>query len=113
MELEGLPRGEPQRAVGVVVGDAVQRQPLRRRHEAAGQAHADHEAEGLLQLLLGALAAHVAVVLQIGAVELRELLVVLGDGAGHDLFEAVRDRAAKLMARFLDEFVPRPLVGHG
>ena len=73
VELERLPRRQPQRAVGVVGRDPVERQPLRRRDDAAGDAHADHEAEGLLQPLLGALAAHVAVVLQIGAVERDEI----------------------------------------
>ena len=41
---------------------------------AAGNAQAHHVAERLLELLLGALAAHVAIVLHVGAVELNQLL---------------------------------------
>ena len=57
VELERLPRRQAQRVVGVGAGDGVERQPLLGRRDAARQAHADHEAVGLLELLLGALAA--------------------------------------------------------
>ena len=60
----------------------VERQPLRGRQHAAGDAHAQHEGERLLQLLARALGAQVAVVLQIHAVEFDQLLIVLDDRAG-------------------------------
>ena len=82
MELKRLPRGQSQRPVGVVAGDPVERQPLRRRDDAARNAHADHEAVSLLKALLGTLATHVAIVLKVGAVKFDELLVVLGDRSG-------------------------------
>jgi hypothetical protein len=85
VELERLAGGEPQRVVRIGAGDGVKLQPLLRCRHAARQADADHEAVGLLQHLLGALAAHVAVVLQVGAVELGELAVILGDGSGGDV----------------------------
>ena len=95
------------RAVGVVAGDAVELQPLLRRAHAARNAQADHEGERLLELLPRALRPEVAVVLQIHAVELDELLVVLGDGAGLGLGQAVGEGAAQIGAGFLDAFVAR------
>ena len=82
VQLYRLPRGQPHGVVAVVARHLVEREPLRRRQHAAGNAHADHEGEGLLHLLSGALGPQVAVVLQIHAVELHQLLVVLDDGAG-------------------------------
>ena len=79
---------EPQRAVGVVGRDPVERQPLRRRADAARHAHPHHEAVGLLELLLAPLRAQVAIVLLVGAVELGELGIVLADRAGDRLAEA-------------------------
>ena len=107
-------RRQAQRAVGVVAGDVVERQPLLRRRHAARQAHADHEAVGLLQLLLGALAAHVAVVLQVGAVELGQLGVVLGDGAGRRPRPAPRRwcRAASRLLSLMISFLERLSSAH-
>ena len=108
VKLEGLARGQAQRPVGVGLGDVVERQPLLRADKSAGNAQADHEAVGLLQLLLVALAAHVAVVLHVGAVELDELGVVFGDRAGHGILRALppvvprRKRLASLMCSFLE-----------
>ena len=105
VELEGLAGGEPERAVAEVVGDPVHRQPLRRRADAARHAHPHHEGVGLLELLLAPLGPQVAIVLQIGAVELGQLRVVLVDRAGHRLGEALGDRAAQIAARLLDVLV--------
>ena len=58
------------------------RQPLLRRQNAARHAHPRHEDEGLLHLLAPAFGAQVAVVLQVDAVELCQLLVVVGQRAG-------------------------------
>ena len=95
VELERLTGGEPQRAVAVVRRDAVHRQPLGGRAHAAGHAHADHERVRLLQLLLAPFGAHVAIVLLIGAVELGQLGVVLGDRAGLRLGQTIGDAAAQ------------------
>ena len=99
-KLHGLPRGQPHRAVAVIARDAVERKPLLRRQHAAGDAHPQHEGERLLQLLAAALGAEVAVVLQIHAVELDELLVVLGDRAG-DLLAQSFGQACRAGSRSL------------
>ena len=105
VKLERLARGQPQRAVGIGARDGVKREPLLRRDNAGGNANADHEAEGLLQLLLRALWPQVAVVLQIGTVELCKLGIVLGDGAGRNIGEPLRDGTAQEPAVLLDELV--------
>ena len=113
VELERLARRQAQRVVGVGAGDGVERQPLLRRRHAARQAHADHEAVGLLQHLLGALGTHVAVVLQIRAVELRQLRVVFGDRAGDDVRQALGNGAAQEPAVLFDDLVLGAIVvGH-
>ena len=56
-------------------------------------------------------APQVAVVLQVHAVELHELLVVLDDRAGDLLGQVLRERAAQIAARFLDAFVAREFLG--
>jgi hypothetical protein len=78
----GLARGRAHRAVAVDARDPVERAPLLGGQHAAGDAHAQHEGEGLLELLARALAAQVAVVLQVHAVEFDQLLIVLDDRAG-------------------------------
>ena len=64
-------------AVGVLMGQGVQVEPLPRRDDAAGGADADHEVEGRLQPLPRPLLADVAVVLHVGAVELQQGVVAL------------------------------------
>ena len=112
VQLHRLPRGQPHRPVGIGARHLVDRQPLRRREHAAGNAHAQHKGEGFLHALLGALGAQVAVVLQVEAVEFDELLVVLHDRAGNILAQALLKRAAQIIARFLDALVARDGVGH-
>ena len=104
MELEGLPRGEAQRAVGVATRDLVQREPLPRRAHASGQPRADHEAVCRLELLEAALLAHVAVVLLVAAMELDQDGVVLADRASERILEALDQRAAEVAALALDAF---------
>ncbi len=102
VQLEGLARGQSQRAVGMTRRQRIERQPLRRRAVAAGQARADHEAERRFQLCVATRVDTVAVVLLVGTVELQQVLVVLGDSAGHGVGEAFHDRAAQAPARGLD-----------
>ena len=59
-------------------------------HDAAGQARADHEAVGRLELLMLALGAQVAIVLHVAAVELDELRVGLADRAGQRIVRGSR-----------------------
>ena len=92
--------------IGVGARDLIDRQPLRGRAFATGHAQADHEGERLLHFLARALAAQVAVVLQIHAVEFHQLSVVLDNRAGDFFPQPLRQRPAQIRARFLDAFVP-------
>ena len=76
-----------------------------RSGHAARHADADHERIGLFQLVLAAVGAQVAVVLLIGAVELEQLLVVLGHRAGGLVGKSLGDGAAQVVAADLDVFV--------
>ena len=105
VQLEGLARGQPHGAVAVSVGDVLHLQELLRRADTGGNAQADHEGERLLHLFLAALGAKIAVVLQIHAVEFHQLRVILDDGAGDFLAQALGQGAAQIGARFLDAFV--------
>ena len=102
VELERLPRRDAQRPVGMAAGDLVQREPLRRRADAARQPRANHEAVRGLELLLAALLADVAVVLLVAAVELDQHGVVLADRAGQRIGEALDQRATQQPAVALD-----------
>jgi len=105
VELESLPGRELERSVGMLESDAVHLEPLHRRGDAAGDADADHERVGGLELLLAALFADVAVVLLVDAVKLGELLIVLRDGSGRRVGESFEDGAAQVIARVFDAFV--------
>jgi hypothetical protein len=59
--------------------EVVMDEPLLRGDAAAGHLAADHEAPGLFELGLGALGAHVAVVLLVGTVVLEQDVRVLRD----------------------------------
>ncbi len=102
VELERLARGEAQRPVGVARRDRVERQPLLRGAHAAGQARADHETVGRLELLQAPLLAQVAIVLLVAAVELDQLRVVFAQRAGDGIGEALDQRAAQAAAGRLD-----------
>ena len=74
------------------------------RANAAGQARARHEAVRGLELLQAPFLAQVAVVLQVGAVELDQRRVGVGQAAGERIEQAVFQRAAQAAARGLDAF---------
>ena len=105
MQLDGLARGRAHRAVAIDARDEVKRAPLRGGEHATGNPHAQHEGERLLELLARALAAQVAVVLQVHAVEFHKLLVVLDDAAGDLVGQPFGERTAQVVARLLDVFV--------
>eukprot|EP00160_Parvularia_atlantis_P006892 Unigene1606_Nuclearia_a/m.4970 Unigene1606_Nuclearia_a/g.4970 ORF Unigene1606_Nuclearia_a/g.4970 Unigene1606_Nuclearia_a/m.4970 type:complete len:404 (+) Unigene1606_Nuclearia_a:1253-2464(+) len=102
VELEGLPRREPDGAVGVRVGNAVHGQPLCGRADAAGHTHADHEREGLLLLESTPLLAQVAVVLLVDTVELGQHRVLLCERARALVLQALRNRPAQKVADGFD-----------
>ena len=104
MQLKGLARGQAQAAVGVLIGQGIQRQPLRGRAHTAGQARADHETVGRLKLLLTALIAHIAIVLLIAAVKLDQHLIVFGKCAGNRVDQAFDQGTAQQATACLDAF---------
>ena len=102
VDLERLARGQAQAAVAMPARDVRQRQPLRRRAHAARQARARHEAVRRLELLQAPFLAQVAVVLQVGAVELDQGGVGVGQAAGERVAQALLQRAAQAAAGGLD-----------
>src|SRR5215470_12181128 len=113
MQLNRLPRGRANGAVAVIAHDLVEGEPLLGRAHPTRYAHAKHEGERLLHLLARALAAEIAVVLKIHAVELHELSIVLDDRTGDVLTQAFGEGAAQVLTRFLDVFVARKVSSHG
>ena len=79
MELNGLAGRQPHRSIGIGARDPVEREPLRRGQDTAGDPHPQHESKGFLQLLAAPLRPQIAVVLKIHPVKLHELLIVLDD----------------------------------
>ena len=88
MQLEGLAGGELEGVAAVLVGESVDLEPLFRRADSAGHADADHEDESFLEAGLLSLAALVAVVLLVNAVEFRNIRVFVRDRSGRAVFEA-------------------------
>ncbi len=107
VELDGLPRGQPQRAVAAFARDPLRRQPLPWRQDTAGHAQPRHEDERLLHLLASAFGAQVAIVLHVDAVEFGQLLIVVRQRAGLHAGQAIGDGAAQQAAVGLDRFVGR------
>ena len=105
VQLECLPRGELERAVGVVGAEAIHRQPLLRRANPARDAYAGHERVGPLLLGLTARPPQVAVVLLVNAVELGQLRVVRCQRAGGVVEQAFGDGAAQEIAVLFDDLV--------
>ena len=102
VELEGLAGGEFEGVAAVAVGQRVDLEPLFRRADAAGDADADHEDEGFFEPGLFAFDALVAVVLLVDAVELGNVRVLVGNGAGGAVFEAGGEGAAQEVAGVFD-----------
>ncbi len=105
VQLERLARGEFECAVGVRVGEGVEREPLLGRADAAGHADARHEGKRLFLALLATLFTEVAVVLRVDAVESQELSAVLGDAARRVVLDIVKDVAAEGIAPGFQHFV--------
>ena len=81
VELEALAGGDAEGAVGVLVGDPLEREVLLAGDRAGGDRDPHHEAVRLLQAGGLERAAGVAVVLLVGAVELEQRDVVVGRSA--------------------------------
>ena len=81
VDLDALAGGQPQRAVAVGVGQAVELAVQLGVDVAAGQAQAEHEREGELVAGLSPFDALVAIVLLVAAVELQQLVAGVGDEA--------------------------------
>ncbi len=97
VKLKALPGGDPERPIGVVVGDLFQRQVLVGGDRACRNGHPHHE--GVRLLLSGRLPppALIAGVLLIGAVELEQMDVV-GAEVGGVRRERLCDGAAQVAA---------------
>jgi hypothetical protein len=78
VELNALPRGQPEAAVGVAIRNRVERQPLRRRQLAARRILDPHHENEIAVLL----AAFVALALFVDAEVLGDFLGVLADRLG-------------------------------
>ena len=102
VELNGLARGDTDRAVGETFAQGVQRQILVRRQPPARHARARHDGVFLVQPLLLARRGGVPVVLLINTVEFQEIVVVLGKPVRGLVRQGLRDRAAQLPAGQLD-----------
>ena len=106
VELNALPRRQPQAAVGVAVRNRVERQPLRRRQLAARRildAHHENEVAVLF-------AAFVALALFVDAEVLGDFLGVLGDGLGLARAERVDLRSHRMPAFVRRVDVEQPLA---
>src|SRR3546814_5525521 len=98
MILKSLPRRQPQRLAAMRARQFVHFQPLRRRADAAGQAHADHELISRLQLLTAALVAQFAVILLIDAVKFHQLDVVSTRHRTSDAVERSEEHTSELQS---------------
>ena len=110
VELEGLARRQPDGVAAMCPCQLVDLQPLLRRADPAGEAHADHERKGRLQLLPPPFVADVAIVLLVDAVELHELVAREGHPGGDPIEQIVRDVAAQIIAVVLQPLVGAELV---
>ena len=105
MQLKCLPRGELERAVGVVVTKSIHIQPLLRGADPAGQTNTGHEGIRRLELGLTAFTADIAVVLLVNTMELRELRVVRRQRTGRLIKQTLGNRAAQEVTSLLDGLV--------
>src|ERR1017187_2163032 len=87
------------------VGERVHRQPLRRGADSSGHADAGHEDIRLVLALLAPLGAHIAIVLGVDAVELRQLGALLRYRARGRVLEVAQDMAPQVIALRLELLV--------
>ena len=101
MELDALPGGDPQRAVGPAFGDPVEAEILLRREPPARNAHPDHELPDLVVAALLALGRAVAIIALVDAVKFEQRIAFLVErDAG--VRQVAGDVAAQVAALLLD-----------
>jgi hypothetical protein len=103
--LAGVARGEADGGGRNIAAYCVEDEPLMGRGGAAGEADAEHEGEGFFLAGFFEGDAEVAVVLEIKAVEFRELAGVVGNRAGGGVGKLLGDAAAEMVRGDLDAFV--------
>ena len=115
VELKSLTGRQLKGAIGVSRGQVIHRNPLRRSGHSTRHAHANEEGKRLLQLVSPAPGAQVAIVLQIAAVKLEQLLLILGQATGRGVGQALGKGAAEEVGVFFEGLVGREffLVRHG
>jgi hypothetical protein len=103
MKLDALPRRDPQRSIGIAVGEPIKSEILLSREPPTWDADADHELPEFVVAALLALGRAVAVVTLVDAVELEERIAFLVErhrGVG----EVAGNVPAQLPALLLDRF---------
>jgi len=98
VELEILPGGDPDGVVAIGRRQIIGQQILLGSQTAARELGAYHELPGAIQSLLLALAARVAVILLVGAMELQQLVCALGDIGGAEIGQLVEQEATQAIA---------------
>ena len=109
VQLKCLPRGELERAIGIVGAKRIDVQPLLRGADPAGQTDAGHERIRRLELGLTAFTSDVAIVLLVNAMKLGELRVVRRQRTGRLIKQPLGNGAAQKVADLLDGLVFRQL----
>ncbi len=113
MELEGLARGDAQRGQREIGRELIEDEPLLRGRLATRKAHAKHERVGLVLARLLQRHALVAIILDVGAVELDQLLRVGGDVRRGEVGELRLQVAAQVTRGGLDTLVGDEGLGSG
>ena len=101
VKLDALPRRDPQRPVGVTVGEFVEGEILLGGEPSARDAHADHELPDLVVAALLALGGAVAVVALVNTVEFEQRITLVVE-RHRRVREVARDMTAQLPALLLD-----------
>jgi hypothetical protein len=97
VKLEGLPRRELERAVGVRIGEPIELEPLGWLADAAGHSDPRHEDEGLFLSFFPPLITKIAIILLIDAVKLGELSAFLRNCAGGGVREVTENISAEVI----------------
>ena len=103
--LESLAGGQTHRAIAQLLADLINGLPLLGAAHAARQARTQHEAVVRLEKAVHACLAHIAIILLVKAVELADLYIGLGDGAGQAVGQTFTQGAAQALAVDLDDLV--------
>ncbi len=98
VELKRLARRQAQRAVGGVVGEVVQRQPLPRQAPPARHPYPYHELVARFEFCASPIVAQIPVVLLVDAEKFRQLRIRIPDRSGQWVRQTLFDRASQEMA---------------